>query len=155
MADDRLDLRLYRRTGQYETRDNAERTDPVAADAPVATGLESLAGKVVKYLLTPKGSDAFEPDYGGTALHDAQTAESYLPALRLDVQSDISRCADYIRRAEQGLPTGSERLARLILAGVEYDAEARPANVAVRVEIVTTAGRRALVALAAGSSPHA
>lgn len=148
-----LDLRLYSRTGVFEAFGDApaERADPVTADAPAATEMEIEAGKVVKFLLTAQGSDAFNPEYGGTALHDAQVAESHIPALRLDVQNDLARCADSIRRAEQGLPTGRDRLASLFLAGVEYGAADRPGQLAVRIEIVTTAGKRALVALPVGS----
>ena len=151
-----FDLRLYRRSGQFETvaGRSAEIQTEVLADAPRANGVERIAGKVVKFLLTEKGSDAFAPDYGGTALHFVQMAEAHLPRLRLDVQADIQRCIDYLCRAEQELPAGAERLQKVTLLSVEYDAEARSGGVAVRVEVLTTRGNRALVALGGGGESH-
>lgn len=146
---DRHDLRLYRRSGRYETvaRRVAEIQAEVAAGADTARGVECIAGKVVKYLLTQQGSDAFAPDYGGTALHVAQIAATHLPRLRLDVQADILRCVAYLSRAEQELPAGAERLQTVTLLGVDYDPAARSGGVSVRIEILTTRGNRALVAL--------
>lgn len=147
--EERCDLRLYRRSGHFETvaRRPAEIQTEVMADADTARGVECIAGKVVKFLLTGKGSDAFDPEYGGTALHMVQFAASHLPKLRLDVQSDIRRCVDYLSRAEQELPAGTERLHTVTLLGVEYDASDPRGGVAVRLEIITTKGERALVAL--------
>ena len=47
-----MDIRLYTLTGEWENREagQGQHTTGASLDAPVASRLETLAGKVVKYL---------------------------------------------------------------------------------------------------------
>ena len=53
-----LDLRLYSPTGNYADRNNvSEYMQLVRPDDPSALDIEVIAGKVVKFLLTSRGSE--------------------------------------------------------------------------------------------------
>ena len=108
--------------------------------------LEVLSGKVVKFLLTRRGSDAFDPSYGGIALHHANVSRSYLPKLAMELADDISRCTTYIAEAEKSLPQGLSRLSRINIIGVQYDESSRD-TITVRLEIITTKSEKAYVVL--------
>lgn len=85
-----LDMRLYRPSGNYEdVQKVSEEMDRVVPDDPTASGMEIIAGKVVKFLLTEKGSDAFNPDYGGTSMHWLQIAPQSLPQFKREVFQDV------------------------------------------------------------------
>lgn len=143
-----MDVRLYSSTGKYvDISSSSELTNSALADALVASGIEVLGNKVVKFLLTQKGSDALDPNYGGVALHYGQISKAFIPRLTLEMQNDILRCREYLRKAESGLSKSTEKISNIVLQDIKYDELASPDRVDVYIEIITTKNNRALVAL--------
>ena len=142
-----MDVRLYS-TGSYvDYEKTSELTKKALADDVNASGLEVLGNKVVKFLLTQKGTDAFDPEYGGVALHYGQISKAFIPRLTIEMQNDISRCREFIRRTEAGLASGVEKISNIILKDIVYDPISLPDRVDVYIEIVTNQNNKALVAL--------
>lgn len=143
-----MDLRLYLNTGTYDSYpDVSELTSRSKADSYNATGIEVIANKVVKFLLTYKGTDALDPDYGGIALHYGQISESFMPRFSMEMQNDVQRCREFIRKTELSLPSTAEKMRNLILQDIKYNSKISPDRVDVYIEIITTSNNRALVAL--------
>lgn len=143
-----MDIRLYSRTGVYvDYPDISELTKRETADSTTAQGIEVIANKVVKFLLTQKGSDALDPDYGGVALHYGQISESFIPRLTMELQNDIYRCRSFIKETEKFLPDSVEKLKNLVLVKVKYNPRISPDRVDVYIEIITNKENRALVAI--------
>ena len=147
-----LDTRLYSATNRIVRNNEVhyEEMDLVTADSAPATSIEILANKVVKFMLTARGSDAFEPNYGGVSMHRGQICDAYLPKLRLEVLDDISRCQTYINQSEAQLAandTESERLYTIVLRDIKYDPLVTPTRVDVYIEIISTTGKREVVAI--------
>ena len=147
-----LDTRLYSATKRI-VRNNVEHyeeMDLVTADSNPATSIEVLGNKVVKFMLTRRGSDAFEPDYGGISMHHGQICYAYLPKLRLEVLDDIARCETYVNQGEGQLAAGdntSERLYKVVLRDIRYNPLVTPTRVDVYIEIISTTGKREVVAI--------
>lgn len=142
-----MDVRLYRSGSYVDYEKTSELTTKALADDTNASGLEVLGNKVVKFLLTQKGTDAFDPEYGGVALHYGQISKAFIPRLTIEMQNDISRCREFIRRTEAGLASGTEKIANIILKDIRYDPISLPDRVDVYIEIVTNQNNKALVAL--------
>lgn len=144
-----MDVRLYSISGVYEDFEKtSELMRKSLADDAVATGLEVLGNKVVKFLLTQKGTDALDPEYGGVALHYGQISKAFIPRLTLEMQNDISRCREFIRRTEAGAKAGTEKISNIVLKDIRYDPLSMPDRVDVFIEIITNKNNKALVALA-------
>lgn len=146
-----MDIRLYTASGNVVktlTQFN-EQMNSVKADSIPANGIEILAGKVVKFFLTEKGSDALEPDYGGISMHHVQLSSAYLPKLRLEILDDISRCIDYIRAGEITLPDTdvSERIYSITLKKIVYQPTVTPGRLDVYLDIMSVAGKHEVVAV--------
>lgn len=143
-----LDMRLYTPSGVYlDSRLVTEEMDRVAPDDPSADGIEVIAGKVVKFLLTEKGSDAFNPLYGGTSMHWRQIAPQSLPHFKREVFQDIQNCIKFLRQADFEYENEGERLKTINLLRVAYDPYRTPNRVDVYIEVITTLGKRAVVAI--------
>lgn len=140
-----LDLRLYNPTGNYADQTNSsEYMQLVRPEDPSASGIEVIAGKVVKYLLTDRGSDAFDPGYGGVSMHHTQISQALIPQLTLEVHDDVRRCTEFIKRTDGN---DQERLLRINVLDIRYNARLSPDRVDVYLEILTTKNNRAVVAL--------
>lgn len=140
-----LDLRLYNPTGNYADQTNSsEYMQLVRPEDPSASGIEVIAGKVVKYLLTGRGSDAFDPGYGGVSMHHTQISQALIPQLTLEVHDDVRRCTEFIKRTDGN---DQERLLRINVLDIRYNARLSPDRVDVYLEILTTKNNRAVVAL--------
>ena len=138
-----MDMYLYERPSTVSL---IERMDASLADTPSATGLEVLANKVVKFLLTTKGTDGFDPEYGGVAFSGSQMSKDYLPKFRVEVQRDISRCFTFIKLSEDTSDTSTcARLGSIILRGISFSTT-EPGKIIVRIEIVSSDGQSALLA---------
>ena len=134
-----LDLRLYNPTGNYTDQTNSsEYMQLVRPEDPSASGIEVIAGKVVKYLLTGRGSDAFDPGYGGVSMHHTQISQAFIPQLTL------RRCTGFIKKTDGN---DQERLLRINVLDIRYNARLSPDRVDVYLEILTTKNNRAVVAL--------
>lgn len=145
-----IDLRYYRPSENVvRTKDDFyEAMELSASDETVTSSIEILAGKVVKFLLTERGTDAFNPDYGGVALHHVQISEDYLPKLRLELLDDLARCKDYIVNTSEAQlaynDTTSDRLAILKLLDLRYTTRSR---IDAFIEIISTEGKHHVVAI--------
>ena len=140
-----VDLRLYTPTGNYADQNNSsEYMQLVRPEDPSALGIEVIAGKVVKYMLTSRGSDAFDPDYGGVSMHHTQISQAFLPQLTLEVHDDVQRCTGFIKRSDGN---NQERLLRINVLDIRYNARLTPDRVDVYLEILTTKNNRAVVAI--------
>lgn len=143
-----LDMRLYRPTGIYEdVQKISEEMDRVVPDDPTATDMEVIAGKVVKFLLTEKGSDAFSPVYGGTSMHWLQIAPQSLPQFKREVFQDVQNCIKFLKTADLDYDIDGERLETINILKIVYDPVRTPNRVDVHLEIITTLGKRAVVAI--------
>ena len=140
-----LDLRLYNPTGNYTDQTNSsEYMQLVRPEDPSASGIEVIAGKAVKYLLTGRGSDAFDPGYGGVSMHHTQISQAFIPQLTLEVHDDVRRCTEFIKKTDGN---DQERLLRINVLDIRYNARLSPDRVDVYLEILTTKNNRAVVAL--------
>lgn len=146
------DLRLYQSLNKVyrSATEHYEEMEPVGVEENSANGIEVLAGKVVKFLLTRRGTDAFYPNYGGIALHHGQICDAYIPKLRIEMLDDIDRCATYITQGESQLATTdttSERLHSINLKNLVYSQRQDPTRLDVYIEIIGTSGKREVVAI--------
>lgn len=143
-----LDMRLYKPTGNYEdVQQYIEQMERVIPDDPTARSIEVIAGKVVKYMLTEKGSDAFDSSYGGTSMHYQQLSPEYLPQFKREVAVDVQNCERYIKEKEESNSVTGERLHSIKLLRVEYNPYITPGRVDVYLEVFTTYGKHACVAI--------
>lgn len=146
-----LDLRLYSPTGNYADRNNvSEYMQLVRPDDPSALDIEVIAGKVVKFLLTSRGSDAFTPEYGGVSMHHPQISQAFIPQLTLEVHDDVRRCTEFIKSTDGN---EQERLLRINVLDIRYNALLSPDRVDVYLEILTTKNNRAVVVITTNQPP--
>lgn len=138
------DLKLYTPTGIYEK--NAEFTDRAECWRPKSTRLEVLTGKVIKYMFTCRGSDAFNPEYGGISMHHSTISQAYLPKLMMEIADDLERCTRFIIENEKSLPESLPRLSVINLLDVQYSDLTRD-RITVKIEIITNTNESAVVAL--------
>jgi len=143
-----IDLRMYKPSGNFEDgQHNIEIMESVLPEDSVARSIEVIAGKVVKYMLTEKGSDAFDPEYGGTSMHYLQLSPQYLPQFKHEVLLDVQNCERYIKETEEYNNVTGERLHSIKLLRVSYEPQLLPGRVDVWLEIFTTLGKHACVAI--------
>jgi phage baseplate assembly protein W len=139
------DIRIYTLTGVYEgTTKDSEYMVPTPLSDTVTTPLETICGKVVKFLLTSKGSHAMNQEYGSYLTTYTQISESFLPRLHIELLDDISRCASYIKQAEKALQSDYEKLARITLKSLDYKRHTRD-RIDIHIEVVTTKRNSALL----------
>lgn len=138
------DLKLYTPTGKYSGA--AEHTDCAECWRPKSTRLEVLAGKVLKFMFTYRGSDAFNSEYGGISMHHHNISRSYLPKLMMEISDDIERCTRFIIENEKSLPASLPRLSHINLLDVQYSDTTRD-KLTVKIEIITNTNESAVVAL--------
>ena len=148
------DLRLYNPTGIYAAREygGSEQMKLVNPEDPTAVSIEVIAGKVVKFLLTARGSDAFNPEYGGVSMHHEQISQAYIPQLTFEIHNDVEACTRFIKNAEKNYSVGGERLSHIVVRDVRYDARLTPYRVDVYLEVFTTYGKSAVVAITNNTS---
>ncbi len=143
-----LDMRLYKPSGEFvDSRADSESMNRVLPEDPSAKSIEVIAGKVVKFMLTEKGSDAFNPEYGGTSMHYLQISPQFLPQLRREVFADVEACTRFVKKAEVSGGVSGERLEKISVLKVQYEPRLTPNRFDVFLEVFTTAGNRAVVAL--------
>ena len=142
-----MDILLYDPSGKYVTYsgDAAEGTDIARISGRTATRTETIANKVVKFLLTPYGSDALDTTYGSYLPTYTQIAQSAIPRLYIELQDDIARCTAFIKRIEKALDDTVEKLDSLKLLKVEYAPAELRGLLLIKIEIVTTFSNNALV----------
>ncbi len=143
----KYDLRLYYNT--YKFKDLTRTIELVSSnkidDTPVDY-LQTLANKVVKYLLTMRGTDVIDWSYGSTTAHTTQLNSKLFSKYTYDFVQDLKRCCEYIQRTETPNDDG-ERLAAIKLVRIDYNRDKRPNELYKFIDITTTFGRHALVAV--------
>ena len=149
------DIRLYYNTHRYSSsdlyreeeyinHDLSEEMGSAPLDAPVVGYLNTLANKVVKFMLTSRGSDAFNPNYGAYAISQTNIHQGHRARFMYDISNDVASCAAYIKATETPGPNG-DRLDYIKLVEVKYLPIEKPFNIHVYLEIITMNGNRALV----------
>jgi hypothetical protein len=146
-----MDIRLFKTTGTYEDDDSEILQSAILSDTP-ANDLETIANKVVKFLLTYIGTDLIEPEYGGRAFHIKQISKQYLPRFYLELQQDISRCITYIHDVEKDLDDTLEKLESINIKNIYYNSSLSPTRLDVYLEIITNFNTRTVVTLQTGSA---
>ena len=142
-----FDIKLYLNTGNYlDYKRTIEHVSSAPVDGEKVPYLETLANKVVKYLLTTLGTDVMHPQYGAYTAGMMQFSNSYLPKYVFEFSSDVRRCMDYIRATETPGPDG-ERLANIKVVRVDYNQDNNPAEIHRVIEIITSLGNRALLTM--------
>lgn len=143
-----LDLRLYKPSGIFEdTAKVSEEMERVHPEDPSARSIEVIAGKVVKFMLTERGSDAFNAEYGGTSMHYLQMSPTFLPQYKREVFQDVENCIRFIKETEANQGVTGERLETIKVIRIAYNPRITPWRVDVYLEVITTKGKRAVVAL--------
>lgn len=144
-----MDITLYKIAGKVQIGTDlvSGYTVDCAPDAPTTTErLRVICNKVLKYLLTYRGSDAYDPSYGSRAIHRRHIAPALLPEIRMELIEDIADCTSYIQRAEQDkLDSNDERLSSITLISMNYDRNTDPTRLDIHLLIRTTFGNRAVI----------
>ncbi len=148
-----MDFSFYILSGERRLHNNLYRQYAIAdvPDAETATDdLRIICGKVMKFLLTYRGTDPYDPDYGGIALHRTHISESLLPEIRSELMDDIDRCQKYLcaaeteRNAVEG-QYAHENIRSISLAALDYDREAAADRIEVHILIVTDRNNTAVI----------
>lgn len=134
-----LDLKLYTYDSnvKYNQIDTALLSEGYVTQSAVS-GLEKIVGKVVKFLLTEKGSDLFDPDYGSVWIGSTQVAGSQLSRLRITIDSDIRSCITYLVAQEKDLPATQERLRSVEFLGFWKETSTGVEKVLMSIRVRTT-----------------
>ena len=141
-----MDIRLYTRSGTFKAMTtNVEVMNSSTLDEKTANYLETLANKVVKFLLTSYGSDPINPQYGSRA-HIGIVPNNKLNWFSINFQQDLKNCYKFIKSTETPGPNG-ELLANINLLDITAPRQRTPAALAVKIEIKTTDKQSALLHL--------
>lgn len=140
-----MDLRLYKidDTTRYSLEGDAMEVSSSQND--MAEGLEVLANKVVKFLLTIQGSDAVDPDYGCTLSGYTLISTRDLPVVQLQLVEDLERCAGYIKAAEYSGLDNDTRLSAIELVKLVYDKNSARDVLHVYIRIKTKSSKEAVL----------
>ena len=145
-----MDIKLYKSNGNFVTPldtefDSEQMDDSVLSDTP-SSDIETIAGRVVKFLLTNIGTDLFDSEYGGYIPSYTQISQNDLPRIRLEIADDIDRCLTYITDSDRNDNATGELLQSLSLKKVVYDFSTRN-RLDIYIEIKTNLGNYALLAM--------
>jgi len=146
-----MDLPLYSiNTEKFYTL-TGDMMEPSAIGAPVVSGIEVLANKVVKYLLTIQGSDVMDKTYGCSLVEYTQITKSRLPVLQLELVNALSRCTTYIKAGEATDAALDSRLHHIELTKLTYNPSTLRDTVHIYLKIVAQSGQNALLELPVGA----
>lgn len=129
-----MDLRLY------NSASGTTEVFTAGINDTKATRLEAIAGKVVKYILTDKGSDMLNPTYGARLI---STNYTNMSKITYDINNIVQECSTFIKTSEATLPVTTEKLATLTLVSVAVEGT----QLAIKLSIYTTIKNYALVDL--------
>lgn len=143
-----MDMTLFTLEGHVQIKNEIARRMVAHAKVDADTTHERLriiCNKVLKYLMTARGTDAFDASYGGTALHGRNVSRELLPEIRRNLLQDIADCTAYLKSAEsEKVNSLVECLDRIVLVSLEYDRTV-PTELLVRLHIYTTYGNSAVI----------
>ena len=141
------DIRLYTLTNIYEGRTKeSEFMTPTPLADTTTSEVETICGKVVKYLLTTKGSDFMAPEYGAYLTTHTQISEAYIPRLHIELLEDLKNCTAFITRSEEHLTGRTEKLFRINLVQLKYNTDLRT-RIDLYIEVITTSKIKALLTI--------
>lgn len=139
-----MDIRLFNASGQFVDKHNSsELMESSSLEKISASRLEVIGNKVVKFLMTSYGSDAFEPTYGSKAMFNSQISSQYVPILKLEFMNDLQRCAEFIKKSENS--SNTEVLSTLSLVDLVYDPDTSPTAIHVYIKITTSENNSAVL----------
>lgn len=146
------DLKLFNKDSVVEFGTDKVKLNLLKSDtisAPAVSRLEVLTNKVVKFLLTEYGSNAFDPTYGSNWVTMTQVAQPYIPKFIITVNSDIDRCISYIKAGEQDLSNSLDKLQTVKFNGLEYSTlePTFTTQILISITIYTTLGNKAVFSL--------
>lgn len=110
------------------------------------TRLETIGGKVAKYMLTTRGSDAFDPEYGVYYTGYTNVSSGSLSKLRINISSDTQRCETYIKTFERSLPETIEKLSSIKLLDIRVNRKEH-FRLDIYLKVVTTFKNSAIVSV--------
>ena len=116
------------------------RLQSASAQDTSVSALEVITNKVVKFLLTEKGTDIFDPSYGSNWVKSTQVADVYLSRLRVEIDRDIWRCVEFISNVEKSLPVTREKLRNVEFLGFVKDTTSGIPEILIKIRIYTTFG---------------
>jgi len=126
----------------------AEGTNPALLSGRVATRTETLANKVIKFLLTSLGTDPLDPEYGSYLPTYTQIDYNALARIFVEMQDDLVRCYRYVTAKEKDIDDTIEKLASLKLVDLIYAPESLEGVLIVKIQVLTTFNNDALLNLA-------
>jgi hypothetical protein len=134
-----VDITVYRR-GEILTSSGL-------VNAP-ASRLETIANKVAKYMLTTKGSDALDAEYGSYLPTYQTMTEGLLPRTQVEISGDIIACTQAIQNSELDLLDTIEKLDSIALLEIQF--YKKQLRLEVYIQVSTTFGNSALLNVTAG-----
>lgn len=141
------DLRIYTNTGIFEgsTKESEFIVPSPLVTSPVGR-FETIAGKIVKFLLTTIGSDVSDPTYGSYITTYSNISLRYLPRMRMEIIEDLGRCAEYVRRTERAHPVEYERFRAVKLKDLIFQTDIRN-RLDIFLEVSTTHNNYSILTL--------
>ena len=111
----------------------------------IATDIEVLAGKVVKYLFTIRGSDVFDPSYGSHLMEYTQITKQDMSRLHMELLSGIRDCTAFIQKGEDANCLEERKLQSIQLIDLKYNSRGSRDRVDIFIKIVSKAGKEVLL----------
>lgn len=127
------DLRLYREIAYQQPMEIVDVT------GNRTSRLETIANKVVKYILTDRGSDLVDLSYGSATM---PTVNTNMQLITYSVSNIISSCVSFIKNSEKSLSNTVEKLDKVTLLSVEIIDRT---TLKIRISIFTTFKNYALL----------
>jgi hypothetical protein len=140
-----VDLRLYEIDNSTRVSLESDAMQVVPAGDAKAEGLEVLANKVVKFLLTIAGSDLSDPEYGCALPGYTSISSQELPTVQLQLIEDIERCARFIKTTEYAGGDEDIRLSSLELIKLVYDKDFARDTLHVYIRITARSLKQAVL----------
>jgi phage baseplate assembly protein W len=139
----KIDLNIARSGGEDTMTDSMLTSNS-------ATGVEVLAGKVIKYLMTIQGTDAINPEYGCNIMTYTQIAKNDLAKFQLELISALSSCATSIKASESDVTDSSTKLDSIQLVKMVYNQGVIRDQVDIYIKITSMTGEDALLEIPVG-----
>lgn len=141
-----MDLKIYNITdtaSEYIDTDEGNLLALAALTDCPASGMEVLANKVIKYLLTERGSCILDPTYGCYLTDYRSSAVAAEAQIQLEAYSAVSSCAASIKSKETDYT--EVKLKSLELTKVIFSRDGSSGRADLFIKITTTEGEQAML----------
>lgn len=135
-----MDLKIYNISAADEAGDVLESS---ALSAAPAADLEVLANKVVKYLLTGKGSCILSPEYGCFLTDYRSNALANKARFKLEALTAVANCASFIKSKETEHTEAV--LSSLTLEKIDFGSDKLRGRVDLYIKITAADGSQAML----------